>query len=76
MTSAGGKRRTCTANMTLIMVADMIPNPASGVMHDNAVAKNAPVVVSDVTKIAFDARRLLYSNRSERDSPTPGSCAL
>ena len=56
MTIAGGNIKTLHMKRHTIIVAESTPNPASGTRSDHAVARNAPVVVKDVMKIARDDR--------------------
>ena len=68
--NAGGNISTFTTNKTAIIVALNIPNAEIGMTSDKLVAKNAPMVVKLVTKIALDALREVYNTLANVDPET------
>jgi hypothetical protein len=56
ITVRGGRTRAFIKNTQKITSALKIPKLRSGINGDNAVARNAALVVNDVTKIACSAR--------------------
>ena len=74
--SAGGKNATLTTKRKNTIVALRIPKAEMGITLLIAVAKNAIMVVNDVTLMAFEARSAVYVTRSRMLSWTCGTSAL